>query len=64
MQMVLYHITCVFLFSILGIVQSITIAHENLQKGKIFINQGDLIDASINRSPTAYLCNPPEERAK
>lgn len=48
----------------LGIVESITIAHKNLQSGKLYINQGNLVDASVNRSPTAYLCNPAEERAK
>lgn len=26
--------------------------------------EGELLDANINRSPTSYLRNPPEERAK
>eukprot|EP00731_Ephydatia_muelleri_P030762 Em0022g276a len=47
-----------------GIVESINIAHTSLQPGKLLINSGQLYDASINRSPTAYLFNPPEERAK
>ena len=48
----------------LGIVKSIVLAHKNLQLGKIYVNQGSLLDASVNRSPTAYLLNPPDERAK
>ena len=47
-----------------GIVQSIRLAHQNLQPGRLLINSGDLLDASINRSPTSYLQNPPEERAR
>eukprot|EP00731_Ephydatia_muelleri_P030761 Em0022g275a len=47
-----------------GIVESINIAHTSLQPGKLLINSGQLYNASINRSPTAYLLNPPEERAK
>ncbi|KVH94972.1 Neutral/alkaline nonlysosomal ceramidase [Cynara cardunculus var. scolymus] len=60
-----------------GIEKSITQAHENLRPGSIFINKGilnqlelllivkfagELLDASINRSPSAYLNNPEEER--
>ena len=47
-----------------GIVESINIAHNSMQPGRLLINSGQLYDASINRSPTAYLFNPPEERAK
>ncbi|KAL0314479.1 UNVERIFIED_CONTAM: Neutral ceramidase 2 [Sesamum angustifolium] len=43
---------------------SIAQAHDNLKPGSIFINTGDLENAGINRSPSAYLFNPPEERAK
>ncbi|KAL8524294.1 hypothetical protein ACS0TY_014026 [Phlomoides rotata] len=43
---------------------SIVQAHENLKPGSIFINAGDVENAGINRSPSAYLFNPPEERAK
>lgn len=39
-------------------------AHGNMQKGYIFWNDGDLLNASINRSPTSYLNNPAEERAQ
>ncbi|KAL4188476.1 hypothetical protein AMTRI_Chr08g202510 [Amborella trichopoda] len=47
-----------------GIEKSIIEAHENLRPGSIFVNKGDLLDAGINRSPSAYLNNPPEERKK
>ncbi|XP_063949298.1 neutral ceramidase 2-like [Daucus carota subsp. sativus] len=43
---------------------SIVQAHENLKPGSIFINQGDLVNGGVNRSPSAYLFNPPEERAR
>ncbi|XP_022101333.1 putative neutral ceramidase C [Acanthaster planci] len=47
-----------------GIVQSIKNAHDNLQEGNILYNKGELLGANINRSPTAYLQNPQEERDK
>jgi neutral ceramidase len=47
-----------------GIVQSIAIAHANIQPSYVYLASGNLTDANINRSPTAYLMNPPEERAK
>ncbi|KAI4317008.1 hypothetical protein L6164_024922 [Bauhinia variegata] len=47
-----------------AIEQSIIQAHQNLKPGSIFINKGDVKDAGINRSPSAYLQNPAEERAK
>ncbi|KAI4999233.1 neutral ceramidase [Hordeum vulgare subsp. vulgare] len=47
-----------------GIEQSIVEAHNNLHPGKIYVNKGDLIDAGVNRSPSAYLNNPAEERSK
>lgn len=47
-----------------GIENSIIQAHDNIRPGSIFINQGELLDASINRSPSAYLNNPSEERAR
>ena len=28
------------------------------------LNNGELVDANVNRSPTAYLANPAEERAR
>ncbi|XP_035670506.1 neutral ceramidase-like isoform X2 [Branchiostoma floridae] len=47
-----------------GIVASIQRAHDNVVPGDIYLNQGELQDANINRSPTAYLNNPEAERAK
>eukprot|EP01133_Synstelium_polycarpum_P001471 gene1471-1709_t len=47
-----------------GIFAAIVQAHENLQPGQMFVEQGELFDSNINRSPTAYLNNPAEERAK
>lgn len=46
-----------------GIVESVKIAHNNMRPGHLFINSGMLLDASINRSPSAYLNNPEEERS-
>jgi len=46
-----------------GIYQSIVRAHGNLAPGTIKIARGDLLGASINRSPAAYLANPAAERA-
>eukprot|EP00897_Mesotaenium_endlicherianum_P004587 jgi/Mesen1/4156/ME000219S03285 len=40
-----------------GIVRSVVLAHENLREGR-------LVDANANRSPSAYLNNPAEERAR
>ncbi|EEF34503.1 neutral ceramidase 2 [Ricinus communis] len=47
-----------------GIEKSIIQAHENLRPGSIFVNKGELLDAGINRSPSAYLNNPAAERSK
>ncbi|KAL0533609.1 hypothetical protein IC582_027648 [Cucumis melo] len=47
-----------------GIEKSIIQAHENLSPGSILINKGELIDAGVNRSPSAYLNNPASERSK
>ncbi|XP_038060222.1 putative neutral ceramidase C [Patiria miniata] len=47
-----------------GIVQSIRNAHNNLQDGNISYKKGELLGANINRSPTAYLKNPKDERDK
>ncbi|KAJ4834311.1 hypothetical protein Tsubulata_014209 [Turnera subulata] len=43
---------------------SIVQAHQNLKPGSVFINTGELENAGINRSPSAYLLNPAEERAR
>lgn len=47
-----------------GIEQSIIRAHENLRPGSIFVNKGEIVDAGVNRSPSAYLNNPVAERSK
>lgn len=47
-----------------GIEKSIIQAHENLRPGSMFLNTGELLDAGINRSPSAYLNNPAEERKR
>ncbi|KAL9371596.1 hypothetical protein Peur_036736 [Populus x canadensis] len=47
-----------------GIEKCIIQAHENLQPGSIFVNKGEILDAGVNRSPSAYLNNPAEERSK
>jgi neutral ceramidase len=46
-----------------GIEQAIVQAHNNLRPGSIFFNEGELLETNINRSPSAYLNNPAEERA-
>lgn len=47
-----------------GILLSIERAHNSQRKGYIYYNRGILLNASINRSPTAYLNNSLEERSK
>ena len=47
-----------------GVVASIQAAHNNMQPGKLYLNSGLLWNASINRSPAAYMRNPEEERMK
>ncbi|CAG2240357.1 ASAH2 [Mytilus edulis] len=47
-----------------GIIMSIDRAHSNQKPGNIYVNSGELLESNINRSPTSYLYNPPEERAR
>ncbi|KAK9063963.1 hypothetical protein SSX86_017835 [Deinandra increscens subsp. villosa] len=47
-----------------AIEMSLVQAHQNLKSGSIFINSGDLDNGGVNRSPSAYLFNPPDERAR
>ncbi|KAF4372198.1 hypothetical protein F8388_005594 [Cannabis sativa] len=47
-----------------GIEKSIIEAHDNLSPGSIFVNKGEILDAGVNRSPSAYLNNPTAERSK
>ena len=39
-------------------------AHESLSPGKLSLGKSTLLDSNLNRSPTAYLENPEEERAQ
>lgn len=45
-----------------GIVESVKRAQNNMRQGHLLVETGDLLDASVNRSPSAYLNNPSEER--
>lgn len=51
-----------------GIVSSIIRAHNDIAKqapgARILLNSGKLYNSNINRSPSAYLNNPEEERAQ
>lgn len=47
-----------------GIVQSIKQAHDSVRPANLYLSVGQLLDSNINRSPTAYLNNPKEERQR
>lgn len=47
-----------------GVARAILRAHNSLTSGSVFIADDELTNANINRSPVAYLRNPPEERSK
>jgi len=47
-----------------GIVQAIVKAHNSVAPARMFASESTLLNSNINRSPTAYLNNPAEERAK
>uniref|UniRef100_A0A8B9CT62 Neutral ceramidase n=1 Tax=Anser brachyrhynchus TaxID=132585 RepID=A0A8B9CT62_9AVES len=47
-----------------GIVKSIDIAHQNLKRGRLFINRGIVENSQINRSPYSYLQNPASEQSR
>nr|XP_034905572.1 neutral ceramidase 3-like [Populus alba]TKR75436.1 hypothetical protein D5086_0000286270 [Populus alba] len=70
LQYLLYHVTSPgfvqqsFDALVNAIEQSVVQAHENPKPGSVFINTGDVENAGINRSPSAYLLNPAEERAR
>lgn len=46
-----------------GIYKSIEMAHSKLTKARLEYGETEILDANINRSPSSYLRNPPEERA-
>nr|QOL01216.1 putative extracellular protein TR9_024 [Trebouxia lynnae] len=70
LQYVLYDITSLGFVKqsweavVSGIVESIRRAHANVKPGKLRVNTGELLEANANRSPSAYLHNPEEERAR
>ena len=37
-------------------------AHQNIRPAKVIYTEGEIHDANINRSPTAYQANPKKER--
>jgi len=45
-----------------GIVNAISMAHDNLVEGSIKINNGTLLDSSISRSSYSYGFNPQQEQ--
>ncbi|XP_051472982.1 putative neutral ceramidase C isoform X2 [Apus apus] len=47
-----------------GIVKSIAIAHQNMRRGRLFVNRGTVENSQINRSPFSYLENPASERSR
>ena len=48
-----------------GIVLSMQRAHDSLAPGSVRYSKGFVAEeANINRSPTSYLANPAEERAR
>ncbi|KAG6877926.1 hypothetical protein C0992_008966 [Termitomyces sp. T32_za158] len=47
-----------------GTVLAVERAHANLSPGKLSLGNTTILDANINRSPTAYLANPASERAR
>ncbi|CAG9785826.1 unnamed protein product [Diatraea saccharalis] len=49
---------------IVGIFKSIVMAHNKLAPARMEYSEVEILGANINRSPTSYLLNPPEERAK
>lgn len=47
-----------------GITQSIINAHNNMKESKLFLNEIEIENANINRSPSSYKNNPEFERAQ
>ncbi|OXB53089.1 hypothetical protein ASZ78_002557 [Callipepla squamata] len=47
-----------------GIVKSIDIAHQNMKRGRLFLNRGVVENTQINRSPYSYLQNPASEHSR
>ncbi|KAG6840679.1 hypothetical protein C0991_005140 [Blastosporella zonata] len=47
-----------------GTVKAVQRAHASLAPGQLSVGNTTILDANINRSPTAYLANPAAERAR
>jgi neutral ceramidase len=47
-----------------GVFDAIVAADADLAPGSISVAEGEVVGANINRSPSSYLRNPPEERAR
>lgn len=47
-----------------GTVRAVQKAHASLAPGKLSVGNATILNANINRSPTAYLANPAAERAR
>lgn len=47
-----------------GIAQSVIRAHNNMVEARLYVAETEVMDASVNRSPSAYENNPAEERAQ
>ena len=46
-----------------GTVRAVVQAHNSLAEGKLSLGNTSVVDGNTNRSPSAYLANPAEERA-
>jgi neutral ceramidase len=47
-----------------GTLLAVQHAHRNLAPGSLAVGNITVLDGNINRSPSAYLANPPEERSR
>uniref|UniRef100_A0A2M4BFF7 Neutral ceramidase n=2 Tax=Anopheles marajoara TaxID=58244 RepID=A0A2M4BFF7_9DIPT len=47
-----------------GIAQSIIRAHNNMVEARLYVAETEVLEANINRSPSAYENNPADERAQ
>ena len=47
-----------------GSVLAVQRAHNSLAPGRLSLGNTTILDANINRSPSAYLANPADERAR
>lgn len=47
-----------------GTILAVRRAHESLRPGRLSVGSDIVLDANINRSPSAYMANPEEERSR